>query len=92
MEEEKRINLECQAQIDEKEAKIHKLRESNAKELTLLDENRRFIREVAQTAAEIDAMATDDNEEQGAEAASGRPSSSKKASTLSGKQKKVIEL
>ena len=33
LEEEKRINLECQAQIDEKEAKIQKLRDANAKEL-----------------------------------------------------------
>ena len=85
LEEETRLNLECLAQIEEKEAKIQRLREANEKEKALLDENMRLIQEVTQTAAEIDAMSVGEDEEQDSKAASKRPSSSKKASILSGK-------
>ena len=51
-----------------------------------LDDQRRYIAEVTRTAAEIDAMATgEEDEEHNAEAASTRPSTSLKANMLSGK-------
>ena len=83
LEEEKRISIECQALVDEKESKLKKLREANAKELALLDEQRNLKNAIVVTAAEIDAMNDNDDEEQDAKAASERPStSSQKASTL----------
>ena len=57
-----------------------------------LDDNRSYITEAARTAAEIEAMTTGEEDEHDAKAASERPSSSQKASTLSGKQKTFIEL
>ena len=72
----KRINLECQALVDEKEAKIQKLKEANTQELALLDEQRNLKDAIVVTAAEIDAMDDNDDEEDDAETASERPSTS----------------
>ena len=85
LEEERRINLECQALIEEKEAKIQNLREANDKELALRGEQTRLRAEITRTTAKIDAMSVGDDDEHNAKAASERPSTSQKASTLSGK-------
>ena len=69
------------------------LKEANAQELALLDEQRQLKNTIIATAAEIDAMADNDDEEHNAEAASEGPStSSQKASTSKRKQKMLASL
>ena len=93
LEEERRINIETQALVEIKEAKIKLLEEANAKELALLDEQRNLKNAIVVTAAEIDAMDDNNDEENDVETTSERPStSSQKASTLDGKQKKIVTL
>ena len=93
LEEEQRLNLECQSLIEEKEARLLKIQEENAKDWELLNEKRKLKSDIEAIAAEIDALNDDEEEEHNAKAASKRPSSSsQKDSSSKGKQKMIARL